>query len=71
MYNVPCRLCAYVIVLRSKGIHVYYMFQFIAGKLFGDLMIGGLVFISGYTHFIYYWKHGDFTWKRLATVRNA
>lgn len=50
---------------------MYCMFQFIAGRLFGDLMIGGLVFISGYTHFIYHWKHGNFTWKRLATVSNA
>lgn len=47
------------------------IYQSVGGRLFGDLMVGGLVFISGYTHFTYYWKCADFTWKRLATVSNA
>lgn len=40
----------------------------VAGRLFGELLVGGLVFISGYTHFTHYWMHADFTRKRLATV---
>ena len=33
-----------------------------------ELLVGGLVFISGYTHFTHYWNHADFSWKRLGTV---
>ena len=39
-----------------------------AGQLVGELLVGGLVFISGFTHFTHCWKHADFSWGRLGTV---
>ena len=39
-----------------------------AGQLVGELLVGGLVFISGFTHFTHCWKHADFSWRRLGTV---
>ena len=39
-----------------------------AGQLVGELLVGGLVFVSGFTHFTHCWKHADFSWRRLGTV---
>ena len=63
-----------------RTIHVQFMsvsalcvcvYQAVAGRLFGDLLLGGLLFVSGYTHFTHYWIHADFSWKRLATVSDG
>ena len=63
-----------------RTIHVQFMSvsalcvcvcQAVAGRLFGDLLLGGLLFVSGYTHFTHYWIHADFSWKRLATVSDG
>ncbi|CAI8003901.1 hypothetical protein GBAR_LOCUS3797 [Geodia barretti] len=42
--------------------------QAVAGRLFGELLVGGLVFISGYTYFSHYWKHSQFNWRRIGYV---
>jgi hypothetical protein len=55
-------------ILFYIALHYCNMDEAVAGRLFGDLLLGGLLFVSGYTHFTHYWIHADFSWKRLATV---
>ena len=40
----------------------------VALHLLGELLVGGVIFISGYCHFMYYWNKADFSWRRVGVV---
>jgi hypothetical protein len=57
-----------VLVLTYISLQYCGVDQVVAGRLFGELLVGGLVFISGYTYFSHYWKHSQFNWRRIGYV---
>ncbi|CAI8003903.1 N-acetylneuraminate 9-O-acetyltransferase [Geodia barretti] len=63
-----CNAWRGVLVLTYISLQYCGVDQAVAGRLFGELLVGGLVFISGYTYFSHYWKHSQFNWRRIGYV---